>query len=296
MGLAKPRFSIIVPTYKRPAQLAACLQAIARLDYPRDGFEVIVVNDGSQAPPQALIASFKDRLDMTLLKQAHAGPGAARNTGAAKARGKYLAFTDDDCLPVPDWLQTLAVRFEKVPESAVGGRTLNALPDNPYSTASQVLVDYLYSYYNANHDQARFFTSMNLAVPAERFRMLGGFDVSWPYAAGEDRELCDRWLYHGFQMVYAQEVNIYHVHALTFRTFCRQHFCYGRGAFHFHKARAQRGLGRIKLEPLLFYRNLLRQPFSPVRERRALLLVTLLLVSQVVNAAGFFWERLSYKV
>ena len=51
-----------------------------------------------------------------------------------------------------------------------------------------------------------------------------------------------------------------------------------------------------QVEPLLFYRNLLRQPFSPVRERRALLLVTLLLVSQAANAAGFFWERLSYKV
>src|SRR5439155_21748628 len=105
MGLAKPRFSIIVPTYKRPAQLAACLQAIARLDYPRDGFEVIVVNDGSQAPPQALIASFKDRLDMTLLKQAHAGPCAARNTGTVKARGKYLAFSADDCMPVSEWSQ-----------------------------------------------------------------------------------------------------------------------------------------------------------------------------------------------
>src|SRR5438552_18931735 len=112
MGLAKPRFSIIVPTYKRPAQLAACLQAIARLDYPRDGFEVIVVNDGSQAPPQALIASFKDRLDMTLLKQAHAGPGAARNTVAAKARGKSIAFTDDDCLPGPDWLRSVALWFQ----------------------------------------------------------------------------------------------------------------------------------------------------------------------------------------
>jgi GT2 family glycosyltransferase len=137
---------------------------------------------------------------------------------------------------------------------------------------------------------------MNLAFPAERFHTMGGFDGSWPYAAGEDRELCDRWLYHGFRMTYAKEVNVYHVHALTFRTFCRQHFCYGRGAFYFHKTRAQRGLGRVKVEPLMFYRNLLRQPFSNVRERRAPLLLTLLLVSQVVNAAGFFWERLSYRV
>jgi glycosyltransferase involved in cell wall biosynthesis len=295
MGPTQIRFSIIVPSYKRPAQLAACLQAIARLDYPRDGFEVIVVDDGSKAPPKAVIESFRTHMDVQLLVQPHAGPGPARNAGAAKARGKYLAFTDDDCLPAPDWLQTLAVRFEKDPESAIGGRALNAFPYNPYSTASQLLVDYLYSYYNAKHDQARFFASMNLALPAERYLAMGGFDGSWPYAAGEDRELCDRWVYHGFRMVYAPEVNVYHAHALTFRTFCRQHFYYGRGAFHFHKARAQRGLGRIKVEPLIFYRNLLRRPFSPVQERRAVLLLTLLLVSQVVNAAGFFWECLTYK-
>ena len=51
----------------------------------------------------------------------------------------------------------------------IGGRTVNALPGNPYSTASQLLIDYLYSYYNADSGQARFFTSNNLAVAAERF-------------------------------------------------------------------------------------------------------------------------------
>src|SRR5437016_6865605 len=186
-----PVFSIVVPTYNRPGQLAACLQALAHLSYPKDCFEAIVVDDGGQTRPDEVVASFRDRLDLTLLRQPHAGPAAARNTGVVKARGAFLAFTDDDCRPWRDWLKTLAVRLAKDPDCIVGGRTINALPDNPYSSASQHLIDYLYSYYNADPDRARFLTSNNLTLAADRFRAIGGFDTTFPGAAAEDRDFCD---------------------------------------------------------------------------------------------------------
>ncbi len=290
MRQEQPFFSIVIPTYARPRQLATCLQYLARLDYPRDRFEVIVVDDGSETPPEAVIASFCGHLDVTLLKQAHAGPAAARNTGATQARGAFLAFTDDDCAPAPDWLQTLAARFATTPDHLIGGRTLNALPDNPYSTASQLLIAYLYTYYNADSDRARFFASNNLAMPADRFHAIGGFDMTYTRTAAEDRELCDRWLHHGYRMAYAPEALVYHAHALTFRTFLRQHFNYGCGAFRFRQARAQRACGRIRLEPFSFYLNLLLYPFSQAQGWRALFLAVLLGVSQVANAVGFLGE------
>ncbi len=290
MGQEQPLFSIVIPTHDRPRQLATCLQSLACLDYPRDRFEVIVVDDGSETPPEAVVASFCGQLDVTLLTQAHAGPAAARNTGAARAKGKFLAFTDDDCAPAPDWLQSLTARFARASDCAIGGRTLNALPDNLYLTASQLLVAYLYGYYNANPDQARFFTSNNLAMPTDRFHTMGGFDTTYTRTAAEDRELCDRWLHHGYRMTYAPEALVYHAHVLTFRAFWRQHFRYGRGAFYFHQARAHRARGRIRLEPLSFYLNLLRYPFSQVQGWHALLLAALLVMSQVANATGFFWE------
>src|SRR3712207_1403127 len=94
-----PFFSVIVPTYERPAQLAACLGALARLDCPAASFEVIVVDDGSAAAPGRRLDEFRDLLDVRLLTQANAGPAAARNRGASEARGSFLAFTDDDCAP-----------------------------------------------------------------------------------------------------------------------------------------------------------------------------------------------------
>jgi len=290
MRQGQPFFSIVIPTYARPSQLATCFQSLARLDYSRDRFEVIVVDDGSETPPEVVVASFCGQLDVKLLTQAHAGPAAARNTGAARAKGKFLAFTDDDCAPAPDWLQSLAARFARASDCAIGGRTLNALPDNLYSTASQLLIAYLYTYYNADSDRARFFASNNLAMPADRFHAIGGFDTTYTRTAAEDRELCDRWLHHGYRMTYAPEALVYHAHALTLRTFLRQHFNYGRGAFRFRQARAQRARGRIRLEPFSFYLNLLLYPFSQVQGRRALLVAALLGVSQWANATGFLWE------
>ena len=288
-----PFFSVVIPTYARARQLTACLQSLVRLDYACDRFEVIVVDDGSETPAEAVVAAFRDRINVTLLTQRHAGPAMARNTGAARARGEFLAFTDDDCAPAPEWLQALAECFAATPDRLIGGRTLNALPHNPYSTASQLLIAYLYTYYNACPDQARFFASNNLALPARRFQALGGFDTTYTRTAAEDRELCDRWLQHGYRMTYAPEALVYHAHALTFRGFWRQHFNYGRGAFRFREARAYRGQQRMRIEPLSFYVDLLRYPFSRARGRRALLLAGLLLLSQVAHAAGFFRERAS---
>src|SRR5690242_16282570 len=97
------RFSVVVPTYNRPQPLSRCLDALARLYYPREQFEVIVVDDGSTESLAALVKNFQERLDIRYLREEHAGPGMARNVGAAHARGEYLAFTDDDCAPCPDW-------------------------------------------------------------------------------------------------------------------------------------------------------------------------------------------------
>jgi hypothetical protein len=50
MSHQPPRFSVVVPTYLRPQQLAVCLRALSRLRYPRDRFEVIVADDGRPTP------------------------------------------------------------------------------------------------------------------------------------------------------------------------------------------------------------------------------------------------------
>lgn len=288
----QPFFSVIIPTYARPERLAACLQAIVRLNYPLERFEVIVVDDGSPISLEPVVTSFSSRLTVTVIRQNNSGPATACNTGSVHANGAYLAFTDDDCAPAPDWLQALAEQFAVTPDHLIGGQTLNALPKNLFSIASQQLVSYLYVYYNSDSNKARFLTSNNLAVSAEGFRAAGGFDTTFSHAAGEDRELCDRWLFHGNKITYVPKAIVYHTHTLFLRSFLRQHFNYGRGDFYYHQTRLHRNQKRIRMEPLSFYLNLFCYPLSQSRNKRALFLMLLFLCSQVVCIMGYFWEKI----
>ena len=290
--MTPPTFSIVVPTYARPERLSACLSALTKLSYPRDEFEVIVVDDGSPSSPAEIVHRVVDQMAVRLIAQTQAGPAAARNTGAANARGEYLAFTDDDCAPDANWLRALAVALKTGPEIGVGGQTINGLPENPYSAASQSLVDYLYQQWNTD-SAPRFFTSNNFAVPAAGFIEIGGFDTRFPFAAGEDRDLCDRWLAHGFRLAYVPEAIVYHCHALTFRSFWRQHYHYGRGAYHFRRSQAERTQRRVRLEARRFYFNLLGAPFARAwRKQSGWREAVLIVLSQVAHALAYMCEEL----
>ena len=289
MSRRQPFFSIIIPTYDRPAELPGCLEALTRLRFPRDSFEVLVVDDGSPAPPDAAVQRFRDRLPISLLTAVHGGPAAARNHGAERAEGRFVAFTDDDCRPAPDWLDALAARCADAPNHIIGGRTLNALAENPYAAASQLILDVVYGHYNsAAAGEARFFASNNMTLAADRFRAIGGFDRD--FSTSEDRELCDRWLRHGYRLTYAPEALVYHAHPLSLRSFWWQHFGYGRGAWRFHQVRAQRGSGPFRPD-WKFYRRLASAPFTQVRAPRIPMVAALILLSQMANSAGFLYER-----
>ena len=287
----QPTFSLIIPTYQRPEQLSLCLRTLTRLDYSREHFEVVVVDDGGRTPVEQVVTPFTGKLAVRLIRQANAGPATARNTGVAHARGRLLAFTDDDCCPAPNWLRALAARFAEAPADAVAGRTVNALPDNPYATASQLLVSFLFAYHNADPDQARFATTSNLALPADTFRALGGFDPAFPVPGGEDYELCRRWLSHGYRLRYAPEAVVYHTHALNLRTFLRQHFHYGCGAFHLRRTGVPQGERRRRRQPFGFYWRLFQYVHTQGYGRRTAVLMALLLMAQVTNAVGSYWER-----
>ena len=287
-----PTFSVVIPTRDRADALRACLEALAQQNYPTDRFEVIVVDDASRSPfPDA--AAFADRLNLTVLRRDRsAGPGFARNCGAAHATGEFVAFTDDDCAPAIDWLKNLAARFASGRQHLIGGRVINALTQNPYSTAAHVILDVVYEYYDPEAGRPNFFPTSNFALATKQFREIGGFDEKWPLAAAEDREFCYRWLRRGLQMVYASEAKVYHHHALTLHSFCRLHFKYGRGAYHYHALR-DRGSWQRGLKPdLPFYWACLRYPFRHLPARQAFAVTGLLLLWQLFNAIGYFWQRM----
>jgi len=278
-----PIFSIVIPTYSRPKQLAACLQACARLEYPHDRFEIIIVDDGSPVPVEVPKNDGSNLVSITYLRQFNSGPASARNRGAQHARGDILAFTDDDCAPTSQWLRELAQSFNDAPTGLVGGRTINGLVDNLYSTASQIIVDEAYAYFLSRNSDLRFFTSSNMAVSAKLFHESGGFDSS--FRTSEDRDFCDRWIRQGHPLVYSPKAIVHHYHHLNLRGFCRQHFTYGRGAYQFHRTPTRCGRSLLKPDPQ-FYASVFRRALS----WKPLCMVGLMGLWQVANLAGFLWQ------
>ena len=87
-------------------------------------------------------------------------------------------------------------------------------------------------------------------------------------------------------LVYVPDAKVAHLKQLSFRGFCRQHFLYGKGAFHFHRARRARNSGRFRAEFLVYYVRVFRAAFTPTPSA-VLAKLLLLLTWQVMNTAGF---------
>lgn len=292
MSETGPSVSVIIPTFNRPAQLRECVLALSRSSLPFARFEVVVVDDGSAVPLHRALSDIPG-LDIRSIRQANAGPAAARNAGAAAARAPFLAFTDDDCQPAATWLEVLLRAHVAAPAAALGGRTINALSENVFSDTSQLLLQYMYDRLNRDPGAAAFFASNNFAVPREGYLALGGFDRGFPRAAGEDRDFCARWSGSGRALSYCPEAEVLHAHRLDLVTFLRQHFAYGRGAHRFRTRAAPAQGGALRFERLDFYTGIFAVPFTTPGARKTGRMLALLAASQAANTAGFVWEMLA---
>ena len=292
--MTPPLLTVVIPTYSRPRQLAACLTALAaqRCEAP---WEVVVVDDGSPEPLDSIAEAFRGRLDLRFERQANAGPARARNRGVAVARGQFIAFTDDDCLPESGWLGALLRREALTPGAMVGGTTINGLNGDLFASASQLIVDLVYDHFNADPSRATFLTSNNILCTRQRFEALGGFDVTFPRAGAEDRDFCDRWKMAGWPLVWEPAARIEHRHAQSLRKFADLHFRYGRGAYLHHRRRLERGSGGIR-QDIGFHASILPRLRAlrgdPRVAGRTLAILAAFGIWQGANAAGFAWEAL----
>src|SRR5579883_3304958 len=102
-----PAISVIIPARNEERVIARCLQALADQTIPRELMEVLLVDNGSIDNTIAVAQSFSERLLLTILHRPGLRISALRNAGARHSHGKILAFLDADCVPRPDWLETV---------------------------------------------------------------------------------------------------------------------------------------------------------------------------------------------
>lgn len=107
-----PVFTVVIPVYNREDSVARSIDSVLR--QTTDGFEVVVVDDGSTDGTPAILAQYSDPRVRTI-RQENAGVSAARNAGAALANGQYLLFLDSDDFAEPDWLASFQVLHAESP-------------------------------------------------------------------------------------------------------------------------------------------------------------------------------------
>lgn len=176
------RISVVVPTFRRPALLARCLSALLAQDFEPEAYEIIVVDDGCTDGTRNIVEALRPRNPwapkITYLrpKDAH-GPAVARNLGWRAARGDIIAFTDDDTVPAPDWLQRGEAAM-KPGLAALCGRV--KVPVNQPPTDHELMTKGL--------ESAEFVTA-NAFVRREALELVGGFDERFKRAWREDSDL-----------------------------------------------------------------------------------------------------------
>jgi GT2 family glycosyltransferase len=196
--IPQPRFSVVVPTYQRPHALAQTLDCLTaeRQQLEPQTFEVIVADDSRDTVTERMVAA--QYPSARYVRGPRRGPAANRNCGVAAARGEWVAFVDDDCLPVKGWLSELSAAASASMPDVIEGATLSPNKvDDPFGHYVENLTGGLY-------------WSCNLAIRRSVFLALGGFDEDFGEPAGEDLEFAERIRKSGVATVFSPTAAVVH--------------------------------------------------------------------------------------
>ncbi len=232
----RPRLSVVVPVRNGERTIGRCLGALARSSHP--SFEVVVVDDHSTDRTLEIVHRLPCRL--VRLAGGRRGAAAARNAGAAAARGQVLFFTDADCIVLPD---TLANAEAAVAEAAVAGTgqglvaggTYTAVPADASSFFSRFQSVFVHHAEGRNPGGPDYLATHALVMTAAAFRASGGFAEGGAPIL-EDVEFCHRLRRQGFCLRFDPAILV------------RHDFGYGLGRSLANAARKARYWVRYSLE------------------------------------------------
>lgn len=215
--------SVIVATRNRRALLASTLPTILGQDLPAGDFEVIVVDDGSDDGTTRWLHTLQAPCALIVIEQGHGGPGAARNAGAAAARGELILFLDDDMICPPHLLRAHIDSHRGHACRVSFGAILPAMTESASLAAMHVAA-------HAKEAAARLDAGAmvaedlaldpNRSLRADLFRRAGGFDPGFG-AARETAEAAWRLVAAGAQFHYLPRAAVEHVYAKGNEAFAR---------------------------------------------------------------------------
>jgi GT2 family glycosyltransferase len=215
------QISVIIPTHNRPDKLAATVACLKHQGLAPSAYEIIVVDDGSK-PPVVLPAENEGPAGR-LVRLEGEERSAARNAGAAVARGDLLVFVDDDMALPPDFLQAHLDAHRAWPDAMLAGAIRLSREDQqtPFGRFRDRLEMTGIPMSRGPIALRNFCAAGNMAAPRERFRALGGFDPA--LVSAEDQDLALRHTAESGRIVFVPEAAAIHQDsALDVRSYCRR--------------------------------------------------------------------------
>jgi glycosyltransferase involved in cell wall biosynthesis len=205
--------SVIVPVFDHKGELNRCLAALAAQTFPRERFEVIIVDNGPAEGSAARLADLAKALaefpHAHALHQPSPGSYAARNLGLSVATGDVLAFTDDDCVPQPDWLACGVAYLHEHPDvdAAAGAIEIFTL-DHARRTGAE-LYELRHGFQQEKYvETAGFGATANLFARRSAFDHVGPFDAT--LKSGGDKEWGHRAKAAGLTMLFDPAIRVRH--------------------------------------------------------------------------------------
>ncbi|MFC1681882.1 glycosyltransferase [Pseudomonadota bacterium] len=221
--------SVVVATYNRLASLRRLVKSVQEQTLPPSAFELIVVDDGSTDGTVDLLREISEgsKFRFHFLSQENRGPASARNAGMRHATGEFVLFTDDDCIPDPDWLEKVSQFLEANADvHGCGGRIVKQrnTPISRYVDRCGAMHHPLS--YDGTVD---YLVTANAAYRREVLEAVRGFceDISWP--GGEDPDLSYRVIKHGGRLAYCHDCIVRHEHRDSLMGLYKMFFNHGRG-------------------------------------------------------------------
>jgi glycosyltransferase involved in cell wall biosynthesis len=199
------QLSVVIACLNAAETIGEQLQALAAQSCPVP-WELLICDNGSTDATARIVERFRDRLPLTWVDaSAHRGPGAARNTGAAVARGQWLAFCDADDVVAHDWLARMCAALERF--AFVAGRFDGTLLNDERTLRSRSLDQTDGLQQAADGSGMPHAGAGNMGLHLELFRRVGGFDLSMTCL--EDTDLSWRVQQLGVVLHYVPDVVVH---------------------------------------------------------------------------------------
>ena len=238
------KYSVIVPVYNRPDEVAELLESLSNQTFK--DFEVIIVEDGSVKTCKDVCDKYADILVLHYYAKENSGPGQSRNYGAERAQGDWLIILDSDVVLPEGYLAAIDDSLQLC--DAFGG------PDaaHPSFTPVQKAISYsMTSFFTTGGIRGgkakldKFYPrSFNMGIRRDVYQQLGGFSKM---RFGEDIDFSYRIVEAGYKPQLIPEAWVWHKRRTDFRKFFRQVYNSGIARINLEK----RHPGTLKLVHLL---------------------------------------------